>query len=457
MKNEKGIVNISTQDIYQHPDNPRKDLGDLTELSDSIKKNGVMQNCTVIPGHWDNDRVWHEEGFTLIIGHRRFAAAKLAGVSELPCRIVDDMDIKDQVSTMLEENMQRTDLTIWEQANGFQMMLDLGQTEDQIAEKSGFSKTTVRRRLNIAKLDQEVLQQKGKDDSFQLTLRDLYELESIEDIEIRNKILKEANSSRDITWKAHSAVKEEKRKKAADAIEKMLKEENIEPAPKKYDSEMYSGKWETVKEYPLDKDVPDKLNIAKKEKRKLYYVRYYSDIRIVAPAEKREETPEEIKRKETEQKKKRIKDIMKNMDKRKYDFIQSIISGKIQPIKEDEVLRNEMWNTLVEISVFVSASSMRRFFTGKSDYDCTAEEKEETNKKIEGLSAYLQMMITMSNALEGLHEVYKYPLACDHERCEKIKRAYAILEKYGWTFTEEEKQILDGTHELYAQDKKEGE
>lgn len=46
------IVGISAQEIYQHPDNPRKDLGDLTELAESIKKNGIMQNLTVIPGHW---------------------------------------------------------------------------------------------------------------------------------------------------------------------------------------------------------------------------------------------------------------------------------------------------------------------------------------------------------------------------------------------------------------------
>lgn len=45
-----GIVFIPAEVIYQHPDNPRKDLGDLSELSDSIKKKGIMQNVTVIPG-----------------------------------------------------------------------------------------------------------------------------------------------------------------------------------------------------------------------------------------------------------------------------------------------------------------------------------------------------------------------------------------------------------------------
>ena len=86
-----GITNINAKLIHQHPDNPRKDLGDLTELSESIKKKGIMQNLTVIPGYWDEKRTHHEEGYTLIIGHRRFAAGKMAGVTMYPCRIVEDM------------------------------------------------------------------------------------------------------------------------------------------------------------------------------------------------------------------------------------------------------------------------------------------------------------------------------------------------------------------------------
>ncbi len=169
-----GITNINAKLIHQHPDNPRKDLGDLTELSESIKKKGIMQNLTVIPGHWDENRAHHDEGYTLIIGHRRFAAGKMAGVTMYPCRIVEDMSYKDQVGTMLEENMQRIDLTPLEQAEGFQMMLDLGDTEEQIAEKTGFSRTTVHRRLEIAKLDRDLVKEKTDENgAYQLTLKDL--------------------------------------------------------------------------------------------------------------------------------------------------------------------------------------------------------------------------------------------------------------------------------------------
>lgn len=451
------IVSISTQDIYQHPDNPRKDLGDLSELADSIAKKGIMQNLTVIPGHWDEDRNWHEDGYTLIIGHRRFAAAKQAGVQELPCRIVKNIDKKDQVSIMLEENMQRADLTIWEQANGFQMMLDLGETEEQIAEKSGFSKTTVRRRLNIAKLDQNILKEKEASDSFQLSLKDLYELEKVEDIETRNKILKDATSSRDIVWKAQSAVTEAGRKKRADVIVKLMEESEIEKAPAKYEQEVYSGKWETVKEYSLDKEPPKSLGIPKKEKGKLYYAKYYSNIRLIKKAEKKKESKEELARKEIDAKKKQIKEVMKEMNKRKHEFIGNIISGKISPVKEVAAVREEIWCAIVKMDSYMSPSGMRRFFTGKEEYQCSQEEKEEAEKQVAGLSMEYQMLLVMSYGLDNMGDVYDYYLHHNAERCEKIKAAYAVLERYGWSFQEDESEILNGTHEFYVPEKKEGE
>lgn len=83
---------LPIEKIIPHPQNPRKQLGDLTELADSIKKNGVYQNLTVVP---------NKDGtYTIIIGHRRRAAAELAGVKELPC-IITDMTEKEQLSTML--------------------------------------------------------------------------------------------------------------------------------------------------------------------------------------------------------------------------------------------------------------------------------------------------------------------------------------------------------------------
>ena len=51
----ENIININIEKVYPHPDNPRKDLGDLSELVESVKKKGIMQNLAVIPGHWITD------------------------------------------------------------------------------------------------------------------------------------------------------------------------------------------------------------------------------------------------------------------------------------------------------------------------------------------------------------------------------------------------------------------
>ena len=74
------MTQLPVDKLFPHPDNPRKDLGDLTELADSIKANGIFQNLTVVPA---DDSY---ETFTVVIGHRRLAAAKLAGLSEVPLR-----------------------------------------------------------------------------------------------------------------------------------------------------------------------------------------------------------------------------------------------------------------------------------------------------------------------------------------------------------------------------------
>ena len=177
------ITYIPVTRLHPHPDNPRKDLGDLSELAASIKENGIFQNLTVV----DDDPTEYVSDYTVIIGHRRLAAAKLAGLTELPCVIVE-MTPAEQVQTMLLENMQRSDLTVYEQAQGFQMMLDFGYTVEQVAEKSGFSQATVRRRVKMMELDQDTLKEVSVR---QISLGDFDDLAKIDDLSLRNRALKE--------------------------------------------------------------------------------------------------------------------------------------------------------------------------------------------------------------------------------------------------------------------------
>ena len=182
---ETKITMLPVAELHPHRDNPRKELGDLTELAESIKANGVMQNLTVIPieeAEPDTDR----QGYTVIIGHRRLEAAKRAGLNEVPC-VITHMDRAKQLSTMLLENIQRNDLTVYEQAQGFQLMRDMGSTVKEISALSGFSEKTVRHRLEIARLDG--VKVKNVSEERQLSLAEFAELEKVEDIDERNKLL----------------------------------------------------------------------------------------------------------------------------------------------------------------------------------------------------------------------------------------------------------------------------
>ena len=67
---KSGIVMLKRSQLHPHPDNPRKDLGDLEELKASIREHGIMQNLTVVP--MDDEL----ESFKILIGHRRFAASE---------------------------------------------------------------------------------------------------------------------------------------------------------------------------------------------------------------------------------------------------------------------------------------------------------------------------------------------------------------------------------------------
>ena len=206
METTKTIQMLPVAELKAHPQNPRRDLGDLTELADSIRENGVLQNLTVVP--WLGEVTGQPTGdYKGIIGHRRLAAAKQAGLTEVPC-VVTMMTPAEQVKTMLMENMQRSDLTPLEQADGFQMMLDLGVTLDEVVQESGFSESTVRRRLKLRELDRQTLEDKLTQGA---TLMDLIKLEQLTDEKARNKVLATIGTN-NFEYALNQALAEQQRK-----------------------------------------------------------------------------------------------------------------------------------------------------------------------------------------------------------------------------------------------------
>jgi ParB family chromosome partitioning protein len=135
--------------IEPNPDQPRVEIGDLTELTSSIKQKGVLEPLLVKPvretGNW-----------MIIAGERRWRAATLAGLSEVPC-IELDIDEKSVAEIALIENLQRKDLTVWEEADGLAALAEtFGYTHDEIAKKISKSRTTVTESMAIAGIPEAI-------------------------------------------------------------------------------------------------------------------------------------------------------------------------------------------------------------------------------------------------------------------------------------------------------------
>ena len=127
-----------------NPDQPRSAMGDLEELTRSVAAKGVLEPILVRPT---------ESGrFTIISGERRFRAALEAGLAEVPCI---EMDVSDSelLEIALVENLQRKDLTPFEEADGYLALQEKhGYTHDQIAGAVGKSRVTVTEALSIGRL-----------------------------------------------------------------------------------------------------------------------------------------------------------------------------------------------------------------------------------------------------------------------------------------------------------------
>src|SRR5438132_9411769 len=121
--------------IEANPEQPRTNPGNLEELAASIREKGVLEPILV--------RSIGPNRYQIISGERRFRAATLAGLDEIPA-IELDVDDKEMLEIALVENIQRKDLTPFEESEGFAALQErFGYTHDRIAQVVGKSRTTV--------------------------------------------------------------------------------------------------------------------------------------------------------------------------------------------------------------------------------------------------------------------------------------------------------------------------
>ena len=148
------VEQLLLDDIAPHPRNVRRDLGDLTELTASIKADGVRNAIHVVPDARDADG--NPVTYLVLQGHRRREAAVAAGLATIPAVVRHDVTTDHAaVVEMLVENLLRADLTPIEEAAAYEQLRLAGVTAPQIAKRTGRKRATVDARLALMKLPEQ--------------------------------------------------------------------------------------------------------------------------------------------------------------------------------------------------------------------------------------------------------------------------------------------------------------
>lgn len=140
---------IPIEQLQPNTDQPRRELGDLRGLTDSVREKGVLEPLLVryLP---ESDK------YMIISGERRFLAARAAGLQEVPC-IEKDADEVETLELALIENLQRKDLTPFEEADGVQALGDrFGLTHEEIAQRVGKARSSVTEVLSLRNIPDEI-------------------------------------------------------------------------------------------------------------------------------------------------------------------------------------------------------------------------------------------------------------------------------------------------------------
>jgi ParB family chromosome partitioning protein len=232
--NEVKLINPSL--IDPHPDNPRKNIGDVTDLAASIKANGLLSPLSVVP---------NGSRFRVIAGHRRLMACKQAGTGAVPCFVLD-LDPLQQLEAMVTENCQREQLTVLEEADAIQGMLDLGATTASVAHRLGRSSDYVRDRAKAASIDNEI--RASRDDFGQISIGQLVAIARYDGRPDLQKRLAQAAGTSNFDYTLRRIERDENDRQWIESVAALLVESdsgiNLIPDPEKPYSDpewRYSG------------------------------------------------------------------------------------------------------------------------------------------------------------------------------------------------------------------------
>lgn len=144
------IILVPQEEIYPNPNQPRKrfDFDELESLAQSIRQNGIIQPIAV--------RVNSRGEYELISGERRLRASRLVGMAQIPCIIMEASDEKSALFALLE-NIQRSDLGFFEEAQAIEKLIDdFGMSRDEVCKKLGKAPPTISNKLRLLRLPDDI-------------------------------------------------------------------------------------------------------------------------------------------------------------------------------------------------------------------------------------------------------------------------------------------------------------
>lgn len=462
--NNHNIIMIPTSKLYHHPKNPRTDYNDVDELSDSIRTMGVLQNLTVVPycdaDHADAKVADPDDSYIVIIGNRRLEGAWKAQVETVPC-IISDMDYKTQIMTMAAENMLRSDLTPYAQAQHFQLMLDLGESIDSVAEKTGFSTTTVRSRIKLLDLDQGKF---AKADARGASLTDYLKLNKLTSTELKNTVL-DSIGTVNFENELKKALEKENKKKYMDDTFAAISAFATQIANRNDAANLHYvccyGTWNRRPvEIPEDSATANYYFTATDSDINLYREHIQTDEDLAAAAEVQRKA-EKAKREENE-----VRELAIRMHELRRDFISNISAAsarkKLPLIASFYVQATLRLNE--DVGYYYAQNRKAHLPTVSTlleiDYDMDTKEMdpEKLDEKLNSCPEYVMLCVAYSmwdkpnltyidRKWDGNIRLY----INEYSANDTLDELYAFLEELGYQPCDEEKMFQNGNHPIFHQ------
>lgn len=448
------ITMISPKKLYHHPNNPRVDYDDIDELADSIRHMGVLQNLSVVHYNAAEHGMLQvddpTDSYVVIIGNRRMEGALQAGVEEVLCIIVE-MTLVEQLCAMEAENGLRSSTSPRKQAANYQLMLDLGETVESIATKTGFSEATIRNRVKLLDLDGDKM---AEAELRGATLTDYMQLNSLHYTDLKNKVLESVGTS-NFQYELRKAKDIQKSRKYMTStyptIASFATEVSTEPPVADYRHVKTYGDWiQNKPEKPDDADTVEYLFIRKEDRFLLYRKR--TDQEKDTAKLKEQQADEQA----------RINAELNQATKRAYDLRADFIyhlsaaSAKKQfsaiAVYANKVIRDKMscYNT------FDKARFCELFGISFSNSNNGIDEVElaELMAKYPERGMLVLVYCYADNDRMGYTQNrYNHELECSltyHKKNEELDDLYRLLTSLGYTMSDEEKSLQDGTHPYFS-------